>query len=370
MPLQLRVEGVGYEAVRTLQPDGAELVLGRDADCDLCLPDPQRNVSRRHLAVWNDGEQLHFKVLSVVNGVEMPFGEAPPGAQGVLPIGQTLRLADYNLSVALSLDPVNETDPWAVFDTPVEGPAAVQAAAPPAPVFASKPPEDDPFGDWGFETTFGPSGVSGGSLQADQLGAASDLGPLFRGLGLDQREIGTLSEGELETLGRLLRGLAVGLIELHAAALGGEEDVHARDRTMLASRDDNNPLKKNWPLAHKLRYMFGGRGASVGFPMPERAAHELLVELLAHQVATQAAARSAVAGVLGEFEPQGLKARLLPGPAKLFESGRAWDAFVRDYGEQGADSAQWVQRLFDKHFTGAYLRERARVRAEALKRKP
>jgi predicted component of type VI protein secretion system len=70
---------------RRLEEGAGELVLGRDVDCGVCLPDPQRNVSRRHLAVWVEAGELHFQVLSEINGIDMWFGEAPPGARGVCP---------------------------------------------------------------------------------------------------------------------------------------------------------------------------------------------------------------------------------------------------------------------------------------------
>ena len=88
MALELRIAGPGLDVVRRLNAEEPELVLGRDADCGVCLPDPERNVSRRHLAVWNQADELHFRVLSVVNGVGMPFGEAPPGAQGFSSSGE------------------------------------------------------------------------------------------------------------------------------------------------------------------------------------------------------------------------------------------------------------------------------------------
>src|SRR5436190_11146747 len=113
MALELRIAGPGLDVVRVLEEGAPELVLGRDAECGVCLPDPQRNVSRRHLALWLKGGELHFRVLSVVNGVEMPFGEAPPGAQGVLPAGQTLKLADYSLNVNAPDAAETRTDPWA-----------------------------------------------------------------------------------------------------------------------------------------------------------------------------------------------------------------------------------------------------------------
>src|SRR3954447_21098527 len=99
MVLELRIAGPGLDGVRRLKAGEPQLVLGRDADCAICLPDPQRNVSRRHLSLWIDNGELNFRVLSVVNGVEMAFGEAPPGARGVLPPGQALKVGDYSVSV-------------------------------------------------------------------------------------------------------------------------------------------------------------------------------------------------------------------------------------------------------------------------------
>ena len=128
MALQICIAGPGLDTIRRLAPGDAELVLGRDADCDICLPDPQRNVSRRHLAVWNVAGELHFRVLSVVNGVQMPFGEAPPGAQGVLATGQALKVGDYLVAVVTPVPAgapdLPEFDPWAVLE---------RAGAPSAP---------------------------------------------------------------------------------------------------------------------------------------------------------------------------------------------------------------------------------------------
>jgi predicted component of type VI protein secretion system len=68
-------------------------VLGRGSECGVCLPGPERKVSRQHLSVWLESGELHLHVLSVDNGVERPFGEAPR-ARCVLPAGQTLTLAE------------------------------------------------------------------------------------------------------------------------------------------------------------------------------------------------------------------------------------------------------------------------------------
>jgi predicted component of type VI protein secretion system len=375
MALDLRIAGPGLDVVRRLEAGQPELVLGRDEDCGVCLPDPQRNVSRRHLSVWIEDGELHFRVLSVVNGVEMPFGEAPPGARGVLPLGQTLKLAEYSLTAAEApAAAAPEADPWAVFDREGSGiapvPPAVRASLASGQAGGFAVPasaEEDPFGDWGFETTFGPGAMGGGPLDAGKL-APGDLTAFFQGLGLDPASLGALSQGEIEAIGHVVRVLVLGVLELHTSAAGVKQDLRAEDRTMVAVKD-NNPLKTDWPQETKLRYLFGGRGTGVGFVSPERAVRELLVELIAHNNASGAASRAAIESTLKEFAPEALKTRLLGEGPRLFEGTRAWDAYVKYYQEQGRDMPKWAQRLLDKYFTEAYLRESLRIRRETPPRK-
>jgi predicted component of type VI protein secretion system len=51
-----------------------------------------------------------------------------------------------------------------------------------------------------------------------------------------------------------------------------------------------------------------------------------------------------------------------------FASKRAWDAYARFYKEQVPDLAQWTQRLLDRYFAEAYLRESLRIRRETVQR--
>ena len=366
MTVELHIAGPGLDVTRSLGPGDAPLVLGRDADCGVCLPDPQRNVSRRHLSVWNEQGELHFHVLSVVNGVEMPFGEAPPGARGVLPDGQSLKLAEYTVSVK-HVAPAAGDDPWAVFDRDASGIAPVPRDLASLNAKPASPDriEEDPFGDWGFETTFGPGGQGGAALEAGTLGAAQDFSAFFRGLGLDARKVGALGEGELETVGRVVRALALGLARAHALVSDAKHELHAEDRTMLGPRGSGiNPLKSGADDEDKLRYLFGGRAASVGFVGPERAVAEVLGELLTHEAATGVAVREAVQGILRDFDPETLKARLLGGGPKLFESARAWDAYAKHYEERREHLPEWARQLLDRHFAEAYLRESQCTRRE------
>lgn len=355
MALDLHISGPGLDVHRRLQPGEPPLVLGRDADCAVRLEDPERNVSRRHLSVWNEGDQLHFHVLSAVNGVDTAAGEVPPGARGVLGPRQVLGLSAYRLVVAPVVPapvPV-DADPWAEFEQQAaklvpDGPETVPIG----------PEADDPFGDWGFHSTFGP-GSPGGSLSADALQPAGDLGPFLRGLGLEGSS--GFAQGELETMGRLTRIAVQGLLQAVQDAAVARQEVPPEDRTQPEPRDPN-PLRRDIPMEAKLQYLFGGQAAAAGLLPPDRAVAQLVTELAAHQQATGEATRAAMRALLEEFDPEALKKRLLGGSPRIFESARAWDAFSRDYAERRAAADEWLGDLLDRHFARAYAR--ALVRAK------
>ena len=372
MALELHIAGPGLDVSRRVEPGQPPVILGRDAECTVCLPDPEKNVSRRHLSVWNEGDELHFHVLSVVNAVEMPFGDAPPGARGVLKAGQSFKIAEYSVEVGAADDPTvggeskaPNSDPWAALEDPPEF-----APTQPAPYQEpGVPTEADPFGDWGFDT-FGSDAPSGPALHANSLQVAPDISAFYQGLGLDAQQVGVLSQGELEAIGRLVRMTVMGLIDLHKSVAGSKQDLKSEDRTMIAAKEEKNPLKEG-DLSDEtlMNYLFGGRAAAAaGYLGPERAVKDVITELTMHEKATAVAARAVVEGILREFDPEALKTRLLGGGSRLFESARAWDAFAKDYEEQGEDPAKWVQRLLNKYFTSAYVRETMRVKRDTAGR--
>jgi type VI secretion system protein ImpI len=369
MALELHIVGPDFETLRLVHPGETELVLGRDAECDVHLPDPERNISRRHLGVWYQGGELHFRVLSAVNGIDLPSGYAPPGSRGVLPVHQLARIGGYSVEVRQPVPQAAESDPWAVFDKDPASDATLPRSAVPstaAPAADFSPailPEEDPFGDWGFESTFGP-GSDGGVLQAvAQSPGAGDLSSFYKGLGLDKARIAALNPAELEAAGRAVRVALEGLFALYATRSGARDERGGEERGLVPVKD-NNPLKTDWPDDTKLQFLFGGRAASIGFVSPQRALTDIVTELLAHDAALTAATRAAVEATVQEFAPSALKERLLGSGSKLFEGTRAWDAYSRYYGDKSQGLEEWVQQLLDRHFTEAYLRESQRIRRE------
>src|SRR5512140_559127 len=376
MALELRIEGPDLDVVCRLEPGQPELVLGRGSECGVCLPDPERKVSRKHLAVWLESGELHFHVLSVVNGVEMPFGEAPPGARGVLPAGQTLTLSEYRLTPRLVPDAARHRRAEGIFDREHSGFAPFgdteAMPLPPGGAELGARSEEDPFGEWEFEATFRPRGPHARAPVSDGSGttgtsAATDLSAFFQGLGLDAASLGPLSPGELEAIGKLVRVMAQGLLRLQATAAGVRDDLRAEDRT-LVGRGEDNPLRADWPEEIKLRYLFGGRTEGVGLVHPERALRDLVEGLVTHEAATGKAVGAVVGATLAEFEPGKLRAKLLGDGFQLLAGTRAWDAYSRFYEGQAKDLGRWAQRLLDRYFAEAYLRESARIRRETVHR--
>ena len=368
MALELHIAGPGIDALRQLNPGETELIVGRDRDCSVSLPDPERTVSRRHLALWNELDELHFRVLSSVNGVDMAFGYAPPGARGVLPPGEVLKLGGYIVEVRpVTRD--SEHDAWAVFERP---PATSDATLPRTALVSgdaediSSPAlsaDDDPFGDWGFESTFGPGSGEGGSMPAAPADPVGGLSSFYKGLGLDAARLEGLSTIELETAGRAVRVALEGLFELYASRSGASRGPRG-DGDSAAPVKDNNPLKTHWPAQTKLQYVFGGRAAGLGYVNPQRAFTDVVTELLAHDAALSAATRAALEATLQEFAPAALKERLLGGGSKLFEGARAWEAYSRYYLDKSQGTGEWVQQQLDKYFDEAYRRERDRIKGE------
>jgi predicted component of type VI protein secretion system len=363
MALELHVAGPGLDVTRRLEPGDPAVILGRDPECTICLPDPERNISRRHLSLWNEGDQLHFHVLSVVNGIDTAVGELPPGTRGVLAAGDTLGLAAFRIGVKV-MEPTRtgrpDPDPWAEFQK--------QAAqlVPGAETVPGLPPEDDPFGDWGFHSTFGP-GSPGGSMHADDLAPAADLQPFLSGLGLEASAQKALTHGELETIGRLTRIALQGLLQAVQTAARSRQQVGPEERTLAQPRE-TNALRIDMPLENKLYYLFGGQAAAAGFMPPDRAVAQLVAELTTHEEAMAGALEETVASVVREFDPEALKQRLLGGGPRIFESARAWEAFAREYAEHSAAERAWVKELLDRHLPAAYARALMRVKRNTTAR--
>ncbi|WP_332777437.1 type VI secretion system-associated FHA domain protein [Polaromonas sp.] len=352
MPLKVLVTGPSLQTLRRVAEGQPELTLGRDAACGICLPDPARHLSRRHLAVWTQAGQLHFRVLSGVKGVTLPSGDIPPGGQGVLLPGQMLKVGAYSVTACDEAMELAEPDPETTSGSTVPDlfePVVTEA--------------EDPFSDWDHVLSRSHDGAheAPAAQEAAAAGTAGDMSPFFRGLGLAPDKIGPMGPFELESSGKKVRMLLEGLMNLLASRDDLKQTLGAQDGTRLAPQDFN-PLKSDWPVETKLHYLLGGRSAAIGFVDPEKALGELLGELQAHQLATAQATRAALEGTLRDFEPSRLQSQLLEGRESLplIDSARMWAHYKAFYDQQGQNMEGWLQKIVDRHFKPVYVRESER----------
>jgi predicted component of type VI protein secretion system len=365
----LLIAGPGLQTSRRIS-EGQSVLIGRDTDCDLCLPDPERTVSRHHLALWVEAGQLSVRVLSSINGVDLPSGELPPGGVAPLSDGTIVMVGDYDITIRQI--------------APADSAVAVYEPS----------HEDDPFGEWGFDATvvqhftpqasYGPSGNDGDSLSSGmpdpsllqtrtvprhEPGMEVAAAAFCRGLGLSPEMANAIGPAEMEATGRRLRIAVQALSELYASKLELNRGMGADERTMVATRE-NNPLKTDWPLETKLEFLVGAKSAGSAFTLPEIALADLVADLRVHDLAVTAASRAVVEGALREFEPEKVEARIASDKSQggLMAKLRPWEAYVRFHAAESSRMAQWVERLFTRYFLGAYIRETTRIRNEAGRR--
>ena len=67
------------------------------------------------------------------------------------------------------------------------------------------------------------------------------MAAFLRGAGLDPQRIGSLGEGELEEMGRLVRLALLGLLELHASKAELKRDLRAEDQHHGRSQGQQPP---------------------------------------------------------------------------------------------------------------------------------
>lgn len=359
MPLELSVTGPGLQ-VKQLIDEGQSILIGRDTDSDLCLPDPEKTVSRQHLVVWVEAGQLQLRVLSVVNGVDLPSGVVPPGGVATLVAGEILLVGDYEITVASQLAaPLTDSSASDILGQIMPGAHGAHG-------------DEDPFGEWGFDATVVHRFIPQPSVPSPELsqtppavavGVAmtGELAAFYRGLGLDPGKLNALTPIELEAAGKKIRIALQGLMELYAARLELTRSMGGDERTMVATRE-NNPLKTDWSLDTKLEYLLAGRASGTTFIQPEQALADLVTELRIHDMAVTAASRAVLEGALREFDPAKLESRVSEYKAGLLAKLRPWDAYARYYAGESSRMAQWVERLFNRYFTPAYTRETTRIK--------
>lgn len=361
MTLRLVIEHSAHPQARPeMRHPGGDLSIGRGADCDWQLDDPDMYVSRRHCVVSERDGGYEVTDASrgglFIDGADTPLG---PGNSVALEPGMRLRLGDIVIRAELGAEAQARPAPKPVaaagfdaddfFARPTEAaPSAPRPEDLPEPFDSGRPstsaPEpdrpapppafDDPFtldpvrpserretaepdrtADFGFGTFFDetPAPEPAPAARAEPAArpdpppapapAASDSAlhdAFVRGLGLDPAALpAQASAEEMEALGRRFRLLVDGLVHLLRAR--AREKGSARVAQTVIGSADVNPLKFLATTEDALAALITPRGR--GYLPPDEAITGAFRDLSDHQLRTWTALQAALRRMIDRFDP-------------------------------------------------------------------
>lgn len=326
--LQLFETGGAEPLDARLLTDGS-LMIGRDADADWTIADPDCTLSRRHCRLTAHGPTLTIEVLGA-NGVLDDAGgdRLPDGCAVLVAPPAAWRLGRFRLVATPAPQGDTGHDParTLVAAPPLGGPLAVPADwsdAAPIPVLAE------------------------GSL----------LEAFCEGAGLDASLLSSEEPEEImRRAGALYRQMVLGVADLMA------ERDRARARYSMARTTiggaDNNPFK--WAPSQRLAIdllLAGPRGFLSG-PAALKASFE---DVKRHLVAAFAGMQASLAAAIDAFDP----ARLEGERRGLFSGGKALrDAVAERHAALSEEAAGGAPATLDRAFVDGYDRaERSLGRA-------
>jgi type VI secretion system FHA domain protein len=405
----LHFSGPSFDQTIALKPMTPAVVVGRDPEAAVYLPDTERLISRRHLSIEWAEEGARIQVLSA-NGINTDRGDYFAGDEVVLGDGESGRVGPFTLVVSAH-DDAGDATSFAGMGTrpvpagPVTRSAAIEAQPPKdpwadlvqdyaPPAEAATPPRarvarqaEDPFSSstsWHIDDggAFGATGAftaSGAFESADQqttpldsplpVPAASPerfaLQSLCRGLGVE------LPAGQMnfdwERFGIHVRQVVECLGEHLDTRIVARRDLKAEDRTMIGARQAN-PLKAGMQPKELLQYLLLLPDGAGGFIPPRQALEEVAADAQAHETASRSAARSLAEGAIKDFDPSRLRGALLKGKLSIgsvVDNARLWDLYAAHYDKNAERLPAWVDHVFNRHYMAGYLRELERLRRAA-----
>jgi type VI secretion system protein ImpI/type VI secretion system protein len=360
-------EGAAPET-RRIAPVGA-FGIGRAADNDWVLADPDRHLSKRHCVLSWQGDFWQIADLSTngtfLNGEPAPIG---PGQVRDLRDGDRLRLGGYEMELRIVEDRPASVPPakpaaFALDDSLLIAPAfagPVQADHRAAVEDAFVPPRPIALigDDWDLDIP----GLTAPAEPAAQPALKPVLAPapveqpaqgdllaaFLRGAGVSAASPAD-PVAAMEGLGAAFRALVGGLREtlMARAAIKSEFRI---EQTIIRARG-NNPLKFATTDDDALTALLGA-GRETGLS-PAAAIAESLRDLRLHEIATMAAMQSAVHSLIREMAPGKLETGaggLLPAQRKA----RAFEAYEALHARITQALADDFDSVFGRAFARAY----------------
>ena len=357
--------GPGSAGCDTRDIPRGTFAIGRGADNDWVLPDPQRHLSKRHCAVgFRDGA---WEVTDLsTNGTFLNDERDPIGAHGVRDLrdGDRVRLGGYEIGVSIAepasqpIDLFGSLEPE-VFAGPVQPdhtPGVEDAFRPPRPVVLL----DD---DWDLSDSPAPPLVAAitPDLAPAPVPASSttDLMAAFlRGAAMPDAYPAD-PVAAMERLGAAFRAMAGGLRETLAARAAVKSEFRI-DQTVIRAHG-NNSLKFSASDDDALLALVGaGRRTEMA---PAAAVAEAFQDIRLHELAAIAAMQSAVRALLRELDPAKLRESSGGGLLEAQRKARAWEAFEVAHGRLTSALSDSFESAFGRSFARAYEQALREARA-------
>lgn len=405
MPLILRVRSYKNELLASpleyrLGAEGGS--IGRAPDNDLCLPDADKLISRRHARVechherffWIDTgsnpSQLNGKTLSVEQPAPLSAGDRLVLGDYLLEVTEGAEPHLWDTSSALAVLPSDalqdflmrpegdasvQDDPLGMAVSPQIGrhpePPAAESdhispeyqAIPIAGVFSSLaiPADYDPLKDVHQIANPSEAPVSKAVSETSKPSQAvcdSDAvtQALLRGLGLDAAEVSIPPVVLAELTGQLLQQFVAGLMAtLKARSIIKRES--RLDLTLMAAQA-NNPLKFMPDASAALRQML--TQSLPGYMPASHAIEAACDDLQGHELAVMTGMQASLQALLQHFDPARLEEQAAA--TGLNPKARLWEHFTEVHAQLQQNIQDDFQTLFGEPFVNAYEEQMDKLR--------
>jgi predicted component of type VI protein secretion system len=337
-----------FQQIETRALAAGEVTIGRDAEADWVLADPNRAISRTHCVLELGDGRLTVRDLSA-NGIFVGADRIRPAA-GVahpLAVGESVRLGDYLILVETAASP--DAGPIAEESASAAADAAAQAAfdAPfSRPMLQVQPitgetlavPTEWKAGPAAVRTT--PS--DGSLLDAFCAGARLDSSAFA---GDEPAEV-------MRRLGAVYQQMVLGLSDLMGERTSVKTEYRMTRTTVRA--EGNNPFK--WAPAERVAVdlLRSRDDAFLSGPAPVKASFE---DMKKHLLCMLAGQRAALASTLDNLSPKRVEAEL-KGQSFVLKNkaAAAWEEYVRLYGELRQRADDDADSPINREFRAAYER--------------
>ena len=321
--------GPDHAGPRSRTTQGGELSIGRGADNDWVLPDPDRVLSKRHCVMgWRSGRWYVADLSS--NGTYLNGSDAPMGSGHVVALGDgdLLRLGSYVLEVRIeAARPAASAEP--------QMPADATMTAPPPAAAPHLSPE-------------APAPAAGMASDANLMAA------FLRGARIEP--VPPAGETEqiacMERAGAAYRAAVVGIRQtlMARAAVKGEFRI---EQTLIRARG-NNPLKFSASDDAAMASMvLANRASDLAAPA---AMEDALRDMRLHELATMAAMQTAIRALLKRLDPAPLReeGEKSGGMIQAQRRARAFELYERLHAEISLGLADDFDAVFGRSFADAY----------------